>query len=86
MMARYDARNLDTLRRMVAPRTQLQAFPWMVMEAACKASFGEMAAQDEDFRTPYARWKPFLDSSKNRFRAGEATLEAFRCGNAIPAC
>ncbi len=88
MMARYDARNPDALRRMIAQGTQLRSFPRAVMEAAYKASFetfDEVAAQNEDFRTLYAHWKPFLDSSNNWFRVAEFTMDAFRYANPVPA-
>jgi TRAP-type mannitol/chloroaromatic compound transport system substrate-binding protein len=87
MLSRYDARNPDALRRMIAQGTQLRAFPRPVMEAAYKASFEvfeETAAANEDFATLYAAWKPFLDSSNNWFRVAEFTLDAFRFGNPIP--
>ena len=87
MMARYDARNPDALRRMIAQGTQLRSFPRVVMDAAYKASFEtfeETAAANEDFRTLYAHWKPFLDSSNNWFRVAEFTMDAFRYANPIP--
>jgi TRAP-type mannitol/chloroaromatic compound transport system substrate-binding protein len=87
MMARYDARNPEALRRMIAQGVQLRTFPRVVLDAAYKASFEvfeEVAAQNEDFRTLYASWKPFLDSSNNWFRVGEFTLDAYRYGNPIP--
>jgi len=87
MMARYDARNPDALRRMIAQGTQLRSFPRVVMEAAYKASFEtfeETAAANEDFRTLYAHWKPFLDSSNSWFRVAEFTMDAFRYANPIP--
>jgi len=88
MLARYDARNPDALRRLVGSGTQLRIFPRPLMEAAYKVSFEtfeEIAAQNEDFRTLYEPWKRFLESSNPWFRVAEANLDAFRFSREVPA-
>ncbi|WP_424135531.1 TRAP transporter substrate-binding protein [Roseomonas chloroacetimidivorans] len=87
MLARYDARNPDALRRLLGAGTQLRIFPRPILEAAYKASFEtfeEIAGQNEDFRTIYRPWKRFLESSNPWFRVAEASLDGFRLSHDIP--
>lgn len=88
MLARYDARNPDAMRRLLAGGTQLRIFPRPVLEAAYRVSFEtfeEIAAQNEDFRTLYVPWKRFLESSNPWFRVAEASLDGFRFSRDVPA-
>jgi TRAP-type mannitol/chloroaromatic compound transport system substrate-binding protein len=87
MLARYDVKNPDALKRMVAAGVQLRPFPRSVMEAAYKASFetfDELAQQHEDFRNLYGLWRPFLESSNSWFRVAELNLDAFRFSAPVP--
>ncbi|SDB06436.1 TRAP transporter substrate-binding protein [Belnapia rosea] len=87
MPTRYDARNPDALRRMLAQGVQLRIFPRAVMEACYKAAFEtyeEIAQSSEDFRTIYSPWKRFLESSNPWFRVAEGNMDAFRFSHGIP--
>lgn len=87
MLARYDVRNPDALRRMIAQGVQLRPFPRAVMEASYRASFElfeELAQQNADFRTLYGSWRPFLENSNAWMRVAEFTLDAFRYTNPLP--
>ncbi|MGY3617901.1 TRAP transporter substrate-binding protein [Bradyrhizobium sp. USDA 10063] len=88
MIAKYDARNPDALRRMIGEGTQLRLFPRAVLDACYKASFEtfeEIAAKDADFKTIYDPWKRFLESSNPWFRVAEQSLDAYRLTHDIPA-
>lgn len=88
MLAKYDARNPDALRRMLAQGTQLRFFSRPILEACYKASFEtfeELAKKDADFGTIYGPWKRFLESSNPWFRVAEQSLDAFRFSRDVPA-
>jgi TRAP-type mannitol/chloroaromatic compound transport system substrate-binding protein len=81
MMANYDAKNPDALRRLVAGGAQLRAFPRPVLEACHKATIetlDELASRSEDFKKVYDSWKKFTDESNLWFRIAENTLDQFR--------
>jgi TRAP-type mannitol/chloroaromatic compound transport system substrate-binding protein len=81
MMAKYDARNPQALRRLVAAGVQLRQFPRPVLDACYKATFetyDELAAKSEDFRSIYASWQKFLDESNLWFRLAENNLDNYR--------
>jgi TRAP-type mannitol/chloroaromatic compound transport system substrate-binding protein len=81
MMAKYDARNPEALRRLVAAGVQLKPFPRAVMDAAYKATFEtyeELAAKSEDFKQIYASWLKFLNESNTWFRVAENNLDNYR--------
>ena len=87
MMAKYDAKNPDALRRIVGAGTQLRIFPRPLMEAMYRASFEEfetLAGQNADFKKLYEAWLPFLDNSNAWFRVAEYTLDSFRLTSRIP--
>ena len=63
MMAKYDARNPEALRRLVAAGVQLRSFPRPVMDAAYKATFetyDELSAKSPEFAQIYEAWQKFL--------------------------
>ena len=63
MMAKYDAKNPEALRRLAAAGVQLRQFPRPVLDACYKATFetyDELAAKSEDFKKIYASWQKFL--------------------------
>jgi TRAP-type mannitol/chloroaromatic compound transport system substrate-binding protein len=81
MMAKYDAKNPEALRRLVAAGVQLRQFPRPVMDACYKASFEtyeELAAKSEDFKQIYGAWRKFLAESNLWFRVAENTLDNYR--------
>ncbi|MCK8787824.1 TRAP transporter substrate-binding protein DctP [Roseomonas sp. NAR14] len=87
MLASYDAKNPDALRKLLAQGTQLRAFPRAVLEAAYKASFehfDELSRNDADFRAIYPSWRRFLENSNPWFRVAEQALDNFRFGRDVP--
>ena len=63
MMAKYDAKNPEALRRLVAAGVQLRQFPRPVLDACYKATFetyDELAAKNADFKLIYESWQKFL--------------------------
>jgi TRAP-type mannitol/chloroaromatic compound transport system substrate-binding protein len=81
MMAKYDARNPEALRRLVAAGVQLRQFPRPVLDACYKATFetyDELAAKSEDFKKIYASWQKFLAESNLWFRLAENNLDNYR--------
>ena len=87
MLAKYDARNPDALRRMIGEGTQLRLFPRPVLDACYQANFetfDELSAKDADFKTIYGPWKRFLESSNPWFRVAEQSLDAYRFSHDIP--
>jgi TRAP-type mannitol/chloroaromatic compound transport system substrate-binding protein len=81
MMAKYDARNPEALRRLVAAGVQLRQFPRPVMDACYKATFetyDELAAKNADFKLIYQSWQKFLADSNLWFRVAENTLDNYR--------
>ncbi len=81
MMAKYDAKNPEALRRLVAAGVQLRQFPRPVLDACYKATFetyDELAAKSEDFKKIYASWQMFLAESNLWFRLAENYLDNYR--------
>ncbi|MCK6453087.1 MAG: TRAP transporter substrate-binding protein DctP [Alphaproteobacteria bacterium] len=86
MMAKYDARNPEALKRLLAAGVQVKQFPRPVLEACYNATFEtykELAAKDADFKRVYDAWLPFLDESNRWFRICEAGLDNYRFAKAI---
>ncbi|NWG18824.1 MAG: TRAP transporter substrate-binding protein [Chloroflexi bacterium] len=62
MLARYDARNREALKRLVDSGVQLRPYSKEILAAAEKAAFelyDEFAAKDADFKAIYEEWKAF---------------------------
>ena len=81
MMAKYDAKNPEALRRLVAAGVQLRPFPRPVLDACYKATFetyDELAAKSPDFKMVYENWQKFLAESNLWFRVAENTLDNYR--------
>jgi len=81
MMAKYDAKNPEALRRLVGGGVQLKQFPRSVLDACYKATFetyDELAAKNEDFKKIYTSWRKFLDDSNTWFRVAENNLDNYR--------
>jgi len=80
VMAEYDMRNPQALRRLVASGTKLRPFPKSVMEAAEKAVFelyGELAAKSAHWKRIYPDWKKFRDEEFLWFRVAENTYDNY---------
>jgi TRAP-type mannitol/chloroaromatic compound transport system substrate-binding protein len=83
MMASYDRKNPDALKRLVAAGAQLRVFSRPVLEACYRATVEHadgIAAQNADFKKVYDAWKPFVDDANLWFRVAENTLDQFRFG------
>jgi TRAP-type mannitol/chloroaromatic compound transport system substrate-binding protein len=80
MLARYDAKNPDALRRLVAGGAQLRAFPRAVLEACEKAAFqlyDELAPKSKHWARIYPGWKKFRDDQYLWFRVAEFGFDNF---------
>jgi TRAP-type mannitol/chloroaromatic compound transport system substrate-binding protein len=80
MVARYDARNTEALRRLVGAGAQLRPFPRPVMEACYKAAnelYAELSAKSPEFKKIYAEWRRFRDDQHLWFRVAENTYDSF---------
>ena len=80
MVARYDAKNPDALRRLVAAGAQLRAFPRAVMEACEKAAFElyeEQSKKSKHWARIYPGWKKFRDDQYLWFRVAEFAYDSF---------
>jgi TRAP-type mannitol/chloroaromatic compound transport system substrate-binding protein len=83
MLAKYDARNPEALRRLVAGGAQLRQFPRSVMDACYKATlevFDEYSAKSADFKKVYESWAKFRDEENLWFRVAEHALDSYRYG------
>lgn len=80
MLARYDAKNTQALRKLVAGGAQLRAFPTPVMEACYKVAheiYAELSAKNADFRKIYEPWSQFREEQYLWFRVAENTFDNF---------
>jgi TRAP-type mannitol/chloroaromatic compound transport system substrate-binding protein len=81
MMAHYDAKNPDALKRLIASGTQLKAFPRPVLEDCYKSSmetFDDLSSKNPDFKSLYDSWRKFADDSNAWFCVAEYSLDAAR--------
>jgi TRAP-type mannitol/chloroaromatic compound transport system substrate-binding protein len=61
---RYDAKNPNAIKSLLAKCMQLRWFPRDVMDAAFKHAndlYDELAETNEDFKKIYLSWKKFRD-------------------------
>ena len=80
MLARYDARNTESLRKLVGAGAQLRAFPRPVMEACYNVAqdlYAEIAAKNPEFKKIYGAWSQFRDNQYLWFRVAENTFDNF---------
>lgn len=80
MLARYDAKNPEALRRLVAAGAQLRSFPRPVMEACLKAAnelYAELAAKSAHFKRIYEGWSRFRNDQFLWFRVAEGAYDNF---------
>jgi TRAP-type mannitol/chloroaromatic compound transport system substrate-binding protein len=81
MIAKYDAKNPEALRRLVAAGVQVRQFPRAILDACYKTTFetyDELSAKNEDFKKVYEHWQKFLADSNLWFRVVEANLDNYR--------
>jgi TRAP-type mannitol/chloroaromatic compound transport system substrate-binding protein len=80
MQAKYDARNPEALKRLVANGTKLFRFPKDVMEAAFKASnelYAELSASNPAWKKVYEDYVAFRREENLWFRFTEAGFDDF---------
>ena len=80
MVAKYDAKNTEALRRLVAGGAQLRAFPRPVMEACLKVANGlydELVAKHPEFGKIYEPWRKFRNDQLLWFRVAESSYDSF---------
>lgn len=81
MVAKYDAKNPEALKRLVAGGAQLRAFPKSVMDACYKATeetLNELADKSPEFRKLLDSWRKFRDEENLWFRVAENALDSYR--------
>jgi TRAP-type mannitol/chloroaromatic compound transport system substrate-binding protein len=81
MIAKYDAKHPEALRRLVAGGAQLRNFPRSVMDACYKASeevFAEYSGKSADFKKVFDAWSKFRDEQNLWFRVAEHALDSYR--------
>lgn len=80
MLARYDTRNPDALRRLLAQGTQLRPFPREVMEACFREALAleqELAGNSPEFRRIHEGWSKARDDMRAWFRVAELSFDSF---------
>jgi TRAP-type mannitol/chloroaromatic compound transport system substrate-binding protein len=80
MVARYDMKNPEALRRLVAGGTQLRVWPREVMQAAWRAAhelYEETGAQNPRFKRIWESMRHHRDDQSQWFRVAENTYENF---------
>jgi len=80
MVARYDSRNPDALRRLLAHGTQLRPFPREVMDACFREAIaleGELTAKSAEFRRIHEGWSKSRDDMRAWFRVAEQSFDNY---------
>jgi TRAP-type mannitol/chloroaromatic compound transport system substrate-binding protein len=80
MVARYDMRNADALRRLIAQGTQLRPFPREVMDACYREAMAleaELAGRSAEFRRIHESWAKARDDMRAWFRVAELTFDGY---------
>ena len=83
MTAKYDAFNPIALKRLVAAKTQLKAFPKEIMDAGYKASmevFAEHEAKSPEFKTIHQDMRAFQRDQLLWARYSELRFDNYRTG------
>ncbi|MFA5081024.1 MAG: TRAP transporter substrate-binding protein [Hydrogenophilaceae bacterium] len=83
MLAAYDTKNPQALKRLVEGGTQLHAYPKDVMAAAQKIAFEiyeEEAGKNPIFKKIYEPWKAFREAELQWFKLAEASYTNFMFG------
>lgn len=80
MVAKYDARNTEALRKLVNGGALLRPFPRSVMDACYKTAlelYDEFSAKSPEFKKIYAAWRKFRDDQFLWFRVAENTYDNY---------
>ncbi|WP_151445947.1 TRAP transporter substrate-binding protein [Lacisediminimonas profundi] len=80
MLAKYDARNPDALKKLLGQGAKLRYFPKDVMDAAFKSSmelFDELAEKNPDFKAIYPGWKSFQRDEASWFKVADNYLDHY---------
>jgi TRAP-type mannitol/chloroaromatic compound transport system substrate-binding protein len=80
MLANYDAKNPDALRKLIGGGAKVGLFPRDVMDATYKASqelWAELSAKNPDFAKIFPQWQAFQQSEASWFRLAEASLDNY---------
>ena len=80
MLAKYDARNPEALRKLIGNGAQLRAFPRPVMEAALKAAnelYDELSVKSPHWKRIYTEWRKFRAEQFLWFRVAESSYDNF---------
>jgi TRAP-type mannitol/chloroaromatic compound transport system substrate-binding protein len=80
MLADYDARNPEALKKLIGQGAKLAYFPKPVMEAAFKASselFNELADKNPDFKAVLPQWTKWRRDQASWFRVAESELDNY---------
>jgi TRAP-type mannitol/chloroaromatic compound transport system substrate-binding protein len=80
MMADFDTRNPQALRRLIASGTKLRPLPKAVMEASEKAVYelyDELSEKSAHWKRIYPEWKKFRDEQFLWFRVAENTYDNY---------
>lgn len=80
MLARYDARNPDALKRLVGGGAQLRPMPRPVMETAFKIGqeiYAELSAKNANWKRIYDDWSKFRSDQVLWFRVAEREFDNF---------
>ncbi len=79
-LAKYDARNPQALKRLVAGGAQLRPFSQEILEACLKASNqvnAEESAKNPSYKKVLADLKPFINDENLWWQVAEYTYESF---------
>ncbi|MBV1798044.1 TRAP transporter substrate-binding protein [Siccirubricoccus sp. G192] len=80
MVARYDTRSPDALRRLIAAGTQLRAFPREVMDACYREAMAleqELAGRSPEFHRIHEAWAKSRDDMRAWFRVAELSFDSY---------
>ena len=80
MVARYDTRNPEALRRLLAAGTQLRAFPREVMDACYREAMAletELAQKSPEYAKIHAAWSKSRDDMRAWFRVAELSFDNY---------
>lgn len=81
MIAKYDAKNPEALKRLIGGGAQVRAFPRAVMDACHKATeetMQELANKSPEFKRLLESWTKFRDEQNAWFKVAEANLDNYR--------
>jgi TRAP-type mannitol/chloroaromatic compound transport system substrate-binding protein len=80
MVSKYDARNPEALKRLVAAGAVLRPFPAVVMDACQKAAYemyDELSGKFPEFKKIYEPWRKFRDDQFLWWRVAEGSYDNF---------